>query len=103
MNLEGWPFKFNRGKRYRLKKLYGMSETDFNDMFYSQGGTCKLCKSLGDIMIDGWLVVDHCHKTGKPRGLLCPTCNSGLGHFKDNILTIKNAINYLKENTDERI
>ena len=44
------------------------------------------------------LVVDHCHKTGKIRGLICDSCNVGLGRFKDNIDNLKNAIKYLEKN-----
>jgi hypothetical protein len=41
------------------------------------------------------MYVDHCHETGKVRGLLCNGCNSGLGHFKDSINNLKLAIEYL--------
>ena len=44
--------------------------------------------------------MDHCHKTKKIRGLLCHTCNSGLGMFKDNIEYLKNAIKYLEVNNN---
>lgn len=39
---------------------------------------------------------DHCHQTERQRGILCPQCNSGLGHFKDNIEALSAAIEYLK-------
>jgi hypothetical protein len=42
------------------------------------------------------LSVDHCHNTGKIRGILCTKCNTGLGSFKDNIELLMNAIKYLK-------
>lgn len=46
------------------------------------------------------LVVDHCHKTGSIRGLLCTNCNLGLGHFKDDPLLLEFAIQYLHANAD---
>jgi hypothetical protein len=42
------------------------------------------------------LAVDHCHESGKIRGLLCLTCNVGLGMFKEDVDIMKNAIEYLK-------
>ena len=44
--------------------------------------------------------LDHCHSSGKIRGILCPQCNKGLGLFKDSILFLENAANYLKEHND---
>lgn len=42
------------------------------------------------------LSIDHCHKTGSVRGMLCGNCNNGLGRFKDSTELLKNAINYLE-------
>ena len=42
------------------------------------------------------LAVDHCHKTGKIRGLLCTKCNIGLGYFNDDVILLKNSIRYLE-------
>ena len=57
-----------------------------------QNHACAIC---GRVMKDK-LFLDHCHKSGKLRGLLCCTCNSGLGMFKDNPELLDNAIRYLK-------
>jgi hypothetical protein len=70
-------------------------------MLIKQEGRCAIC-SLSETSRDRndkikVLSVDHCHVTGKIRGLLCHSCNVGLGLFKDNIDTIQNAILYLKE------
>lgn len=52
----------------------------------------KLCAICGS---EEKLVVDHDHKTGKVRAMLCNHCNRGLGHFRDNPATLQNAIEYL--------
>lgn len=63
-----------------------------------QGGVCAICKTpITDV--GRKLVIDHCHSTGKIRGLLCGQCNMGLGAFKDNIQNLKQAIGYLEEYT----
>lgn len=79
-----------------LKNKYGITQVDFEKMFAIQGGRCKVCKST-DPGPAGNFAVDHCHDTGKVRGLLCYKCNMGLGSFRDSITILKNAIEYLKE------
>lgn len=76
-----------------LKRHYGMSLEDYNKMYTTQKGVCKICSEH-----DEKLVVDHCHKTGKIRGLLCNSCNLGLGAFRDSVKSLKNAIKYLEDN-----
>lgn len=67
-------------RRTRLKNRYGLTEADFNAMVVLQAGKCALC--LRD---PGYrLFVDHCHATGKVRGLLCSKCNGALGWFENN-------------------
>lgn len=79
--------------RKELKIKYGMPSADY---------TCVICnrsseeaEGKGGPHAGPW-VVDHCHKTNRFRGWLCHPCNRGLGNFKDNINTLQNAINYLK-------
>jgi hypothetical protein len=81
------------------KRLYNISLEDFNQRFIAQGGKCLLCtRELNLVGISGdRSVVDHCHKTGRVRGILCNECNRGLGYFKDNVMTLTNAIAYLTE------
>lgn len=68
-------------------------------MFEAQAHRCAICEThVEDIPHKSFgnpLVVDHCHETGSVRGLLCPTCNSGLGHFKDNPERLIAAARYL--------
>lgn len=79
----------DRLRKNRLMTRYGISQEDFNNMFDSQEGVCPICN--GEIS-----VVDHDHKTGLVRGLLCRSCNAGLGLFKDDTSNLANAIAYLE-------
>lgn len=64
-------------------------------MEVEQGGACKIC---GEPCTSGRsLAVDHCHKTGRVRGLLCGQCNNGLGRFRDRPDLLLAAIAYLEE------
>ena len=80
-------------RRNHLKIKYGITEIEYEKMFNNQDGKCLLCDKKCDYRK---LHIDHCHSTGKIRGLLCSNCNLGLGNFKDNIETLKKAIEYLK-------
>ncbi len=71
---------------------FGISKEDYAQMLVDQNNSCAICKK--EI---GWeSAVDHCHDSKKVRGLLCRNCNLGLGGFKDNIETIRKAIEYVK-------
>lgn len=98
----------NKSLLYRKGNLskFGLSLEDFDKIYKSQNGCCKICKiPEADLTSPSKLCVDHDHKTGKVRGLLCPICNHGLGNFRDNIEIIKEAIKYLQDgdcwNTNE--
>lgn len=86
-----------RHKRWHLKKKYGITDVDFFRMVEEQGGHCLLCPRPAT-------ATDHCHVTGKVRGILCHGCNSGLGYFYENVETLRNAIAYLeKHNADRKV
>lgn len=93
-----------RGKdqayRYNLKKNYGVTEADYLKMLAKQNGVCKICQQNSHLK-SGRLALDHCHKTGKVRGLLCTRCNAGIGMFNDDLERIKKAIAYLEESTND--
>jgi hypothetical protein len=72
----------------KLKRLYGLTIEQYDDMLLKQNGLCCLCSNPAQ-------VVDHCHITNKVRGLLCHMCNKGLQRLKDNIETMEKAIKYL--------
>ena len=82
--------------RHILKK-YGLTYDEMLQILGGQGGKCSICDTeivLGG-RTDNSACVDHDHKTGKIRGLLCNNCNRGLGMFKDNRKRLENAIKYL--------
>ena len=83
---------YDRSLKRLLKDEYDLSISEYYDMVDSQENLCKICKKESK---EKRLSIDHCHKTGKVRGLLCQSCNWGLGHFKDDVNLLKKAILYL--------
>jgi len=80
-------------------KQYGLTLDDYKELQKKQNGKCAICGAeIGNSEGDR-LYVDHNHKTGKVRGILCSNCNIGIGKFHDNISLLKRAIEYL-EKTD---
>lgn len=86
------PQRKEQLRRNELKRKYGMSLEEFNQMVKDQKGTCLICLKVPKKR----LVIDHCHKTGKVRGLLCDPCNVALGFLEDNVEFLLRAVNYLK-------
>ena len=78
-----------------LRRWYGLTLEDYNQMFEEQNGCCKIC-NRHQTDFKKRLHVDHCHNTNKVRGLLCHNCNLALGRFMDNPETIKAALEYVK-------
>lgn len=76
-------------KKYKLKNKYNMSLEEWDKLYEEQDGKCFLCLEVKP------LCVDHCHKTGKIRHLLCRQCNAALGMLKENKNTVKRILNYL--------
>ncbi len=71
-------------RKYTLKRKYGLTHDAYNEMLLKQGNKCAICGvSFSDIDKRN-RHVDHCHATRKIRGLLCISCNHGIGKFKDN-------------------
>lgn len=87
----------DRVKDRTLKRKYGIGLDDFNKMLQDQEGHCALCPSTPDSQKNGTLVVDHCHKTGAVRGLLCNPCNTAIGLLREDRSILEKAIGYLTE------
>ena len=88
------------GNELFLKRTYGLSKADFDVMLDKQNGKCAICKKEAPTHHKKRLNVDHCHKTGAIRGLLCDACNRGIGLFKDNPELLQKAISYLSTFTN---
>lgn len=85
----------------RREKLYGLSEIELRWRLLLQDQSCAICKKplvtdASRIQDKNKACVDHCHRTGRVRGLLCTGCNKGLGIFGDNPVLLGRAIDYLK-------
>jgi hypothetical protein len=80
-----------------LKRKYGITFLEFEEMFNSQEGKCKICYTELELL-SKITHVDHCHTSNKVRGILCGSCNVALGHMKDSIAALESAIVYLKNN-----
>ena len=79
-----------------LKRKYGISLKEHKDLYESQNGTCAICFVPEEHASRGKLFIDHCHTTGKVRGLLCHSCNSMLGYAQDSETNLNRGIKYLK-------
>lgn len=84
---------------YLLKRKYGITREQYDEMFARQGGLCAICGTDNGASAKGTktLAVDHCHETGEVRGLLCNGCNRAIGLLKDNVAVLESAIRYLKK------
>jgi hypothetical protein len=90
-----------RQRQYSLKRYYGLSLNDYAEMYRIQDGKCAICKlpetdkdRYGNVRV---LAVDHCHKSGSVRELLCYSCNSMLGQAKDNEQVLLAGADYIRK------
>lgn len=87
----------------RLYDKYGVTKEWYFEQLEKQEHKCAICsceepKGNGNVHFH----VDHCHSTGKVRGLLCSSCNTALGNFKDSTELMRKAIEYI-DNLDKEI
>ena len=88
------PEEMKQSQRRTKRKLaYGILPHEYDQLLIDQDNKCTICKNN----IGYEAAVDHDHDTGKIRGLLCSSCNKGLGFFKDNIDSLKAAAKYLEK------
>jgi hypothetical protein len=87
-------------KDRELRSTFGISLAEYETMLKNQNHGCAICsrQTAGHRTI--YFAVDHNHKTGKVRGLLCSSCNRGIGHFFENINFMSSAIDYLRSHNE---
>jgi hypothetical protein len=83
-------------REYHLRARYGIGQDVFDELLAEQGGVCAICRAPDPQH------VDHDHRTGWVRGILCFNCNGGLGQFRDDPEHLASAITYLKGTTWQR-
>ena len=86
----GMSTERRRDKHY--KRFYDIGIEKVQELIDKQEGRCAIC---GDVL--SHIHVDHNHSTGEVRGILCPSCNTGLGKMKDSIDVLTSAISYLEK------
>lgn len=79
-------------RKTEIKRLYGLEIDDYQSILDAQGNKCAICIKPFRKTPN----VDHCHDTGKVRGLLCFNCNRAIGHLQNDTGIIQNAIAYLQ-------
>jgi len=82
---------------YYLVGKYGLSSTEWLDLVRKQGFACAICREIGPLM------TDHCHSTGRVRGLLCRRCNTGIGLLGDSIEIMTAACAYLMASHKQKV
>ena len=83
--------------RSHIKRTLGISADEYTQMLEAQDHSCAICGTQEPGRGYKNFSIDHCHDTGKIRGLLCNACNVGLGYFKDNEVNLEAAIKYLRK------
>ncbi|MGC9377125.1 endonuclease VII domain-containing protein [Streptomyces sp. MH13] len=79
-----------KGRAGPLKRRYGLTDAERDQLIADQGGVCCICRAAPAAH------VDHCHETGRVRGVLCFSCNAALGQFKDRPDAIRRAAAYVE-------
>lgn len=88
-----------RQKIARLRLKYGLSLEGYSNLMKVQEGRCAICQRTPEEAhpkLPRWLAVDHCHETGRIRGLLCTDCNTSIGKFNDDPARLRRAAEYLE-------
>jgi hypothetical protein len=83
---------YQAGVSVKRFERYGWTSAHYEMQFAAQRGGCAIC-----LKTDQMLYIDHDHRSGKVRGLLCVNCNTALGRFQDSLESLKRAVEYLKQ------
>lgn len=96
--------RYHKDPEYRARKnkarnirRYGLTIEQYDSMLIEQGGGCAICKVQTGNRTGSRLHIDHCHDSGRVRGLLCSSCNMLLGCAGDSIEHLLDCISYLRE------
>lgn len=95
---ENKPHFKTTDRKWLLKRKYGLTFEDFDKLLQAQGGHCAMCPTVIEVWKDGIqksLAVDHDHKTGRVRGILCSVCNLLVGRIEAEPSRLDNTIKYL--------
>lgn len=84
-----------KDRKSMLRRFWNMSQEEYDLLLAKQNGTCAICPKT-ESNPNKSLCIDHCHTTGRIRGLLCDNHNRAMGLFKDSIEDMEKAIEYLK-------
>lgn len=94
-------FHSARTRRYYLPNTYGITVEEYETMLQSQNNACAICSTTTPTGKWKVFAVDHCHKTGRARGLLCNECNRGMGLLGDSPERLQKAVDYLIKTKEE--
>lgn len=92
----------NRIRERRLIRDYGITSADYDRMLTEQDGLCAVCHQPPSEGVR-WLHVDHCHDTGKVRGLLCQKCNVALGMLRESPEIVRSLLAYIAEHAEASV
>jgi predicted RNA-binding Zn-ribbon protein involved in translation (DUF1610 family) len=84
-------------KQWQLNRLYKITVEQYGQLLQDQNNKCLICDREFDEQIKP--VIDHCHRTGKVRGILCSNCNTALGYLREDKVVVQRLLNYLESNT----
>ena len=89
-------------REWTLRRQYGIGVADYNALLVAQEGCCAICRTdkMGG---KGVFHVDHEHTTLTVRGLLCTSCNTGIGSLKESVAILQRAIDYLSRCAEEKV
>jgi hypothetical protein len=92
---KAWKKEYDRARW--LRNAYGLTLAEYEALLSAQGGKCAVCNSTDTGRKNSPWSIDHCHATGRVRGLLCHQCNIALGHARDNPALLRAMARYVEK------